>query len=114
MHYSQQHCCGGQQNIWGAPSETSSKHAQCSQQDVWNPSSYSQLVYQPGQSAVEQYSDIPRSNGQLSPALHHKLAEEDLGDMEVLMRCRKIRTLRALETLETTERAVLLCKAREF
>ena len=66
------------------------------------------------QSTAAQYSDIPPSNGQLSDALKHKLAEEDLLDMEVLCRYRGIRTLRALESLETTERAVLLCKAREL
>ena len=72
------------------------------------------MAHQHGQSTAAQYSDVPPSNGQLSDALKHKLAEEDLLDMEVLLRYRGIRTLRALESLETTERAVLLCKAREL
>lgn len=93
MHYSQHHCHGG---------------------DVWGSQTFAQLAHQHGQSTAAQYSDVPPSNGRLSDALKHKLAEEDLLDMEVLLRYRGIRTLRALESLETTERAVLLCKAREL
>ena len=52
------------------------------------------------------------SSGGLSDALRQKLAEEDLVDMEVLLRYRGIRTLYGLESLEPTERVVLLCKAR--
>jgi hypothetical protein len=61
-----------------------------------------------------QYSDVPGENGQLSDALWHKMAEEDILAMEVLLRYRGIRTLRSLESLESVERAVLLCKAREL
>ena len=93
MHYSQHHCHGG---------------------DAWGSQTFAQLAHQHGQSTAVQYSDVPPSSGQLSDALNHKLAEEDLLDMEVLLRYRGIRTLRALESLETTERAVLLCKAREL
>jgi hypothetical protein len=93
MHYSQHHCHGG---------------------DAWGSQTFAQLAHQHGQSTAQQYSDVPPSNGQLSDALKHKLAEEDLLDMEVLLRYRGVRTLRALESLETTERAVLLCKAREL
>ena len=93
MHYSQHHCHGG---------------------DAWGSQMFAQLAHQHGQSTAAQYSDLAPSNGQLSDALKHKLAEEDLLDMEVLLRYRGIRTLRALESLETTERAVLLCKAREL
>ena len=93
MHYSQHHCHGG---------------------DAWGSQTFAQLAHQHGQSTAAQYSDVSPSNGQLSDALKHKLAEEDLLDMEVLLRYRGIRTLRALESLETTERAVLLCKAREL
>ena len=93
MHYSQHHCHGG---------------------DAWGSQTFAQLAHQHGQSTAAQYSDVPPSNGQLSDALKHKLAEEDLLDMEVLLRYRGIRTLRALESLETTERAVLLCKARDL
>ena len=55
-----------------------------------------------------------QKKGRLADALEQRLAEEDLLDMEVLLRYRGIRTLRAVESLETTERAVLLCKAREL
>ena len=82
--------------------------------DAWGQMTFAQLAHQHGQSTAAQYSDIPPPNGQLSDALKHNLAEEDLSDMEVLLRYRGIRTLRALESLETTERAVLLCKAREL
>ena len=41
------------------------------------------------------------------------VSEEDLLDMEVLLRHCGIRTLRVLESLEASERAVILCKARE-
>ena len=82
--------------------------------DAWGSQTFAQLAHQHGQSTAARYSDVPPSNGQLSDALKHKLAEEDLLDMEVLLRYRGIRTLRALESLETTERAVLLCKAREL
>ena len=82
--------------------------------DFWSNQNFVQLPHQHGQSTASQYSDVCPFNGQLSDALKHKLAEEDLLDMEVLLRYRGIRTLRALETLETTERAVLLCKARQF
>jgi hypothetical protein len=61
-----------------------------------------------------QVSDVPRENGQLSDALKERLAQEDLLDLEVLLRYRGVRTLRALDSLETNERAVLLCKAREL
>ena len=93
MHYSQFHCHGG---------------------DAWGSQTFAQLAHQHGRSTAKQYSDIPPSNGQLSDALKHKLAEEDLLDLEVLLRHRGIRTLRALESLETTERAVLLVKSREL
>ena len=82
--------------------------------DAWGSQTSLQLAYQHGQSTASQYSDVPPPNGGLSDALKHKLAEEDLLDLEVLCRYRGIRTLRALESLETTERAVLLCKAREL
>ena len=82
--------------------------------DSWGSHTFLALAHQNTVSTAKQYSDVPRSNGQLSDALKHKLAEEDLLDMEVLLRYRGIRTLRALESLETTERAVLLCKAREL
>ena len=95
MHYSQHHCLGKGSDAWGAQT-------------------FAQLAHQHGQSTAAQYSDVPPANGQLSDALKHKLAEEDLLDMEVLLRYRGIRTLRALESLETTERAVLLCKSREL
>ena len=58
-----------------------------------------------------QFSDVPKANGGLSDALLHRLAAEDLLDMEVLLRYRGIRTLKSLESMELTERAVLLCKA---
>ena len=61
-----------------------------------------------------QISDVPKANGGLSDALLHRLAAEDLLDMEVLLRYRGIRTLKSLESMETTERAVMLCKAREL
>ena len=94
MHnYSQHHCHGG--DAWGFPA-------------------FARLAHQHGRSTAKQYSDIPPSNGQLSDALKHKLAEEDLLDMEVLLRYRGIRTLRAFESLESTERAVLLVKSREL
>ena len=95
MHYSQHHCQG-------------------KGSDAWGPQTFAQLAHQQGQSTAAQYSDVPPANGQLSDALKHKLAEEDLLDMEVLLRYRGIRTLRALESLETTERAVILCKSREL
>ena len=95
MHYSEEHNYPNQNNAWGR------QH-------------FCQVAHQHGQSNASQYSDIPPSNGQLSDACKHKLAEEDLLDMEVLLRYRGIRTLRALENLETTERAVLLCKSREL
>ena len=95
MHYSQHHCLGKGSDAWGAQT-------------------FAQLAHQQGQSTAAQYSDVPPANGQLSDALKHKLAEEDLLDMEVLLRYRGIRTLRALESLETTERAVILCKSREL
>ena len=87
-------------------------HNPCS--DAWGSQSFAQLALQHGQSTAAQYSDVPPSNGQLSDALKQKLAEEDLLDMEVLLRYRGIRTLRALESLETTERSVLLYKARQL
>jgi hypothetical protein len=76
--------------------------------DDWDNQNY---VYP---TAEVQLSDVPPPNGGLSDALKHKLAVEDLLDMEVLLRYRGIRTLRALESLETTERSVLLCKSREL
>ena len=82
--------------------------------DFWSNQNFVQLAHQHGQSTASQYSDVCPFNGQLSDALKHRLAEEDLLDMEVLLRYRGIRTLRALESLETTERAVLLCKARQL
>ena len=82
--------------------------------DTWGSPTFAELAYQPEQSTAWRYSDVPRSNGELSEALKHKLAEVDLLDMAVLLKYRGIRTLRALESLETTERAVLLCKSRDF
>ena len=93
MHYSEHHSHGG--NAWGSQT-------------------FAQLAHQHGRSTASQYSDVPGENGALSDALKRKLMEEDLVDMEVLLRYRGIRTLRALEALECTERAVLLCKAREL
>ena len=93
MHYSQHHSHG---------------------EGAWGSQTFAQLAHQHGQSTAAQFSDVPPSNGRISDALKQKLAEEDLLDMEVLLRYRGIRTLRALESLETTERAVLLCKAREL
>ena len=81
---------------------------------AWGSQTFAQLAHPHVQSTAAQYSDVPPPNGGLSDALKHKLAEEDLLDLEVLLRYRGIRTLRALESLETTERAVLLCKAREL
>ena len=72
------------------------------------------MAHQYGQSAAARFSDNVPPNGGLTDTLKQKLAEEDLLDMEVLLRYRSIRTLRALESLETTERVVLLCKAREL
>ena len=63
---------------------------------------------------ASQANDVPREHGQLSDALKERLAQQDLLDLEVLLRYRGVRTLRALESLETNERAVLLCKAREL
>ena len=93
MHYSQHHSHGG---------------------DAWGRQTFAQLAHQHGQSTAAQYSDVPGEDGSVSDALMRKLMEEDLVDLVVLLRYRGIRTLRALEALETTERAVLLCKAREF
>ncbi len=81
---------------------------------TWNNQTFAQLAHQYGQSAAARFSDNVPPNGGLTDALKQKLAEEDLLDMEVLLRYRGIRTLRALESLETTERVVLLCKAREL
>ena len=81
---------------------------------TWNNQTFAQLAHQYGQSAAARFSDNVPPNGGLTDALKQKLAEEDLLDMEVLLRYRSIRTLRALESLETTERVVLLCKAREL
>lgn len=86
----------------------------CYADDVWGKQNFGHLAHQHGQSTASLYSDVCAFNGQLSDALKHKLAEEDLLDMEVLLRYRGIRTLRALESLQTTERAVLLCKARQL
>ena len=58
--------------------------------------------------------DTPPSKGELSPALKHRMAEQDLQFLEVLLQCRGIHTLRSLMSLETTERAVLLGKAHDF
>ena len=93
MHYSQHHCHGG---------------------DAWSPQTFGQMAFPHGKSIAWTFSDVPGANGQLSDALTHKLAEEDLTDMAVLLRYRGIRTLRALEGLEAQERAVLLSKSREF
>ena len=82
--------------------------------DTWGSQTFAGLAHQHQQSTASQYSDVPGSNGEMSDALKHKLAVEDLLGMEVLLKYRGIRTLRALESLETTERAVLLCKSREF
>ena len=81
---------------------------------TWNNQTFAQLAHQYGQSAAARFSDNVPPNGGLTDALKQKLAEEDLLDMEVLLRYRSIRTMRALESLETTERVVLLCKAREL
>ena len=90
MH-SQRHCNGGG-DAWAA----------------WRSQTFAQLAHQHGQSIAHQYSDVPPSNEQqTSDALKHKLAEENLLAMGVLLRAWGIRTLRALESLETTERAVL-------
>ena len=82
--------------------------------DVWGGQTFAQLAPPHFQSTAAQYSDLPPLNGGSSEALRHFLTEHDLLGMEVLLLSRKIRTLRALESLETTERAVFLCKAREF
>ena len=92
MHYSPEYCHG----------------------DAWGSQTFAQLAHQQRQSTAYLLSDVPPSNGCLSDALKHRLAEEDLLDLEVLLRYRSIRTLRALESLETNERAVLLRKSREL
>ncbi len=113
MQYCQHHIQGDE-----ASGGKGSMHEYCQPQvhggDTWCNQTFAQLAYQHAQSIASQYSDIPPSNGELSAALKHKLAEEGLLDMGVLLRYRGIRTLRALESLETTERAVLLCKCREL
>ena len=93
MQYSQHHAHGG---------------------DAWGSQCFAQLAQQHCQSTASQYPDVSPSNGGLSEALKHKLAEEDVLDLEVLLRYRGIRTLRALENLNTEEKAVLLCKSRQL
>ena len=88
-------------------------YGECGNQN-WNWWTPPQRACQYEQSATAQFSDVVPPNGGLSDALRQKLAEEDLADMEVLLRYRGIRTLHALESLEPTERVVLLCKARLF
>ena len=88
-------------------------YGECGNQN-WHWRTPVQWAYQYEQSANARFSDVVPSNGGLSDALRQKLAEEDLADMEVLLRYRGIRTLHALESLEPTERVVLLCKARLF
>ena len=78
----------------------------------WHRQPPDQQEYLYEQSANSWYSDVVPSNGGLSDALKQRLAEEDLVDLEVLLRYRGIRTLYGLESLEPTERVVLLCKAR--
>ena len=86
-------------------------YGECGNQN-WHRLTPVQRTYQYEQSANSFFSDVVPSNGGLSDALRQKLAEEDLVDMEVLLRYRGIRTLYGLESLEPTERVVLLCKAR--
>ena len=64
--------------------------------------------------SVSQSSDEPRDHGIISEALKAILLQEDLLDIDILLRYRGIRTLRALASLEAKERAVLLVKAREL
>ena len=71
----------------------------------------------PQNSDVDSYaqtSDVPKANNDRSDALKHRLAAADLLDLKLLLRYRGIRTLESLASLELTERAVLLCKAREL
>ena len=113
MQYWQHHIQGG-----GACKGLGSIHEYTELQspggDTWGCQTFAGLAHQHQQSIASQYSDVPGLNGETSDRLRHKLAVEDLLDMEVLLKHRGIRTLRALESLETTERAVLLCKSREF
>jgi len=74
----------------------------------------SQAFSQHGQSTAAQYSDVPPSNGSVSPALKNKLSEEGIPEMKLLLRKRGIRTLGAFYSLESTERVVLLVKARQL
>ena len=97
MHTAEHHYHGG--DVWS---------------HTWSSQTFAQLAHQYEQRPATRFSDVPTVNGHLSDALKHKLAEEELLDMEVLLRYRGIRTLRALESLETEESAVLLCKAREL
>ena len=82
--------------------------------DAWDQTCNSQTWSTSQTCQLAGISDVPPQNGQLSDALQQRLAEEDISDVEVLLRYRGIRTLRAVESLETTERVVLLCKAREL
>ena len=64
--------------------------------------------------AVSAPSDVPSENGKVSAALLARLAQEDLQDIEVILRHRGVRTLAALRVLGSNDRAVLLTKARSF
>ena len=64
--------------------------------------------------AVSAPSDVPSENGKVSAALLARLAQEDLQDIEVILRHRGVRTLAALGVLGSNDRAVLLHKARAF
>lgn len=102
LHYRQQHHYIG--DVWGSKGKGYGNAGVSSMQPA----------QQHEQSTASQCSDVPASPGQSSQALHEKLKEEGLEDMEVLLRYRGIRTRRGLDALEPTERAVLLCKSREF
>ena len=61
-----------------------------------------------------QVCDVPQQHGVISEALQTLLAQEDLFDIDILLRYRGIRTIRALACLEADDRAILLVRAREL
>ena len=74
MHTAEHHYHGG--DVWS---------------HTWSSQTFAQLAHQYEQRPATRFSDVPTVNGHLSDVLKHKLAEEELLDMEVLLRYRGIR-----------------------
>ena len=77
----------GYQDMHGT--NTRDYYGECGNQN-WNWWTPAQRAYQYEQSATARFSDVVPPNDGLSDALRQKLAEEDLADMEVLLRYRGI------------------------